>query len=239
MKPVIGITLESTRDPENPRSGGTLTLNWNYPQTIVEFGGTPLLIPPMADMAEIAKLIDGLLIPGGLDIDAAEYGEKNDEHSELQDPVRYGSERRLLDKVPANLPILGICYGCQFLNVYRGGKLIQHLPEVLGNESHSGGTLQEVVLEPDSALSQLVGSASVNGKSYHHQAVGALGANLRAVGHAEDGTVEALEATDRPWVFGVQWHPERTPDSQSSIRLFRSFVDAAAEFSLRRTGPAR
>jgi putative glutamine amidotransferase len=228
MKPIIGITVESRHDPDEPRTRGSMSLNWNYGQAIEEAGGVPILIPPMADMAEVARVIDGWLIPGGYDIDARRWGEENHEKVELQDPARYDGEAGLLRQIDRDLPVLGICYGCQFLNVARGGSLIQHLPDVV-ETGHTGGVLQSY----DIASSKLreVAGPRVEGKSYHHQAVGEVGEGLTVVAKAEDGTVEAVEATDRPWMIGVQWHPERTMEDPAMRRLFEEFVTQARQFA--------
>ena len=235
MKPLIGITLECRRESGNDRSGGTLSLNWNYAQRIADLGGVPLLVPPQADMAVVAELLDGWLIPGGYDIDAARFGQENHPKAELQDPERYRSESELLKALPADVPILGICYGCQFLNVARGGTLVQHLPDVVGDDRHSGGTRETNALDPDSHLMKVFGAGEVEGLSFHHQACGDLGEGLRAVSRAPDGTIEAIEATDRPWVVGVQWHPERLPLDPTTQRLFEAFVARAAEYRQERS----
>ncbi len=233
MKPIIGITVDCTHEPENFRTRGKLELNWNYAQAVSDAGGVPILIPPTADMAQISQIIHGWLIPGGDDIDAAQFGEENHPAVQLQDPARFESEASLLKVVDKDLPVLGICYGCQFMNVTRGGKLIQHLPDEVGHSEHSEGTLQEYQIDGGSKLAAVIAVQSVAGKSYHHQAVSELGADLTIVARSDDGTVEALEATDRPWMIGVQWHPERTLEDPASRRLFEDFVNAAREFMLK------
>lgn len=232
MSPIIGITVDSKQDPD-PRTRGTLSLNWNYAQAIADAGGIPVLIPPMADMKQIAQMIDGWLIPGGDDIDACRFGEENHPEVRLQDPARYDGESRLYAEVDSDLPVFGICYGCQFLNVERGGSLVQHLPDVVGHESHSGGTLQEYSIE-ESRLSDATGTTRIEGKSYHHQAVKSAGQGLRVVAKSDDGTIEAVEATDRPWMIGVQWHPERTLEDEATQRLFKDFIEAARAYSLKK-----
>ncbi len=234
MKPIIGITVECKHKPDDDRTHGQFQLNWNYAEMVAEAGGVPLVIPPMADMKAVAPLIDGWLIPGGDDIDAARFGEENHPKVELQDPARYESEAALWKEISAEMPVLGICYGCQFLNVIRGGSLVQHLPDVVNHEAHSGGTMQGYCLNPESKTAHILGTSTPEGRSYHHQAVGKLGEGLQAVGSHEDGTVEALEATDRPWMIGVQWHPERTPQNDDTRNLFRSFIQAAADFNARK-----
>ncbi len=229
-KPIIAITVESRRDLEDARTGGRIELNWNYTQAIVDAGGVPIVVPPVADMDEIAAIVDGWLIPGGDDLDPALWEEEKHPQASLQDGTRYAAERRLFDALPPEMPIFGICYGCQAINVLRGGSLDQHLPDTVGHEGHSGGTMQTYRINVDSRLSESAQAVTMEGKSYHHQAVARVGAGLKVVAKAEDGIVEAVEATDRPWLVGVQWHPERTQDDPKTRRLFKRFVEAAANY---------
>jgi putative glutamine amidotransferase len=230
VKPIIGITVDCVHDPEDIRTRGKLTLNWNYAQSVADAGGVPLILPPMADMATVAGLIDGWLVPGGDDIDACHFGQENHPKVSLQDPARYAGEKRLFEAADPAMPVLGICYGCQFLNVVRGGTLHQHVPDHVGHEQHSGGTLQKYDLA-ESKLKTLVGDEAIEGKSYHHQAVDQVAQGLQVVARHEDGTVEAVEATDRPWMIGVQWHPERTPEDAATQRIFSEFIAAAARYA--------
>lgn len=229
-KPLIAITVESRRDSENPRTGGKMELNWNYAQMIADAGGLPLVVPPVADMAEVAKVADGWLIPGGDDLDSALWGEPLHPKASIQDGSRYEAERGLFDALDPKTPVLGICYGCQVINVLRGGSLNQHVPDEVGHEEHAGGTMQAYAVDEGSLLAQSTGATRIEGRSYHHQAIGRVAEGLKVVAKAEDGTVEAVEATDRPWLVGVQWHPERTPDDQATRQLFERFVAAAAAY---------
>ena len=230
MKPLIGITVNAKEEPEE-KTGGKLWLNWNYAQVISDAGGIPILIPPQADMKELAGVLHGWLIPGGYDIDAKHFGEQNHPMVIPIEEERFQAEAELYKHLDADVPVLGICYGCQFLNVQRGGNLIQHLPDVVGHEAHEGGTPQKYQIDSGSKLSTIVGSEVMEGKSYHHQAIGDLGKGLTVVGKHEDGMVEAIEADDRPWMVGVQWHPERTFSDPSSRKLFEAFVSAARDYA--------
>jgi putative glutamine amidotransferase len=234
MKPVIAITVDYERDEADPRTGGKLQLNWNYAQAVVDAGGIPVLIPPMADMHEVAEMIDGWLIPGGNDIDAKNWGEENHPLVKPIEEERFEGERELMRAVNPDMPVFGICYGCQFINVIRGGNLIQHLPDVVGHEQHTGGTMQDYSVDGSSKLSNLIGSEQISGKSYHHQAIGGTGEGLKVVARGDDGTVEAIESTDRPWMIGVQWHPERTAEDEKTQGLFRSFIEAAVAYAARK-----
>lgn len=231
MKPIIGITVECEHRPEDPRTRGELHVHWNYAQAVADHGGVPILIPPTADVETVAKILDGWLIPGGPDIDASRWGEANHPKVEVQDPARYEVEAALYEAIPKEMPILGICYGCQFLNVVRGGSLIQHLPDVVGHEEHSSGQVFSYSVAPNSKIRAATGQPAMEGKSYHHQAIERLGNGLEITAHAEDGTVEALEATDRPWVVGVQWHPERTLENPATESLLRTFVEQCRRFA--------
>lgn len=235
MKPRIGIAADARRDPADDRSLGRVQLNWNYAYLVAEAGGVPLIVPPMADMAELAGTIDGWLIPGGDDLDPALWGEAPHPKSSLQDPVRFAGERTFFEAAPRDLPILGICYGAQALNVLMGGTLEQHVPDRVGHEEHAGGTLQTYAIEPGSRLASVVQATEVAGKSYHHQAIAQVAPGLRAVARHDDGTVEAVEGTAARWLIGVQWHPERTPADPATVRLFEAFVEAARSFRRQRS----
>lgn len=232
MKPIIGITVDAEFREEDGRTKGILSLNWNYAEVIREAGGVPLLIPPQADPSTIAFIIDGWLIPGGGDLDPSKWNEELHPEAKLIRPERPNFETKLFAEIPTELPVLGICYGCQFLNVVHGGSLHQHLPEHT-NKVHTEGPLDSYVIKPDSQTAAIMGT-NPKGMSFHHQAVNRVGNGLRIVGHSDDGTVEALESVERPWMIGVQWHPERTPSDAESVALFKSFVDAAANYRVAR-----
>jgi putative glutamine amidotransferase len=231
VKPIIGISSEYVPNTENPDRGDKLELSRLYVDAVREAGGVAVVIPPSTDIEAAARIIDGWLIPGGDDIDAKHFGQENHPKADVGDPARWEAESELYRRAHPHLPILGICYGCQFLNVARGGDLIQHLPERVGHENDRGNRMQSYRLEQGSKLFDIVGQEEVVGKSAHHQAVDRPGENLRVVAVNDDGIVEALEATDRPWTIGVQWHPERTPDDEATRRLFRDFIEAAAAFA--------
>lgn len=153
---------------------------------------------------------DGLLIPGGVDIHPARYGE------EIQGSVGIDEELdeaqfSLLDLfVKAGKPVFGICRGCQLMNIYFGGSMIQHIPEAEAHTDIAKGVdnVHFVKSVPETAMQQLFGDRfKVN--SSHHQACKEIGKGLKVTLWSEDGIAEALEHEELP-VAGVQWHPERT-----------------------------
>ena len=226
-KPIIGITGDVVEVKDARTGGARVQLNINYAEMVARAGGVPLIITPHSDPESVASLIDGLLIPGGMDIDARHFGEENHPANELQHPERFRIEAAVYRALPGQLPILGICYGCQFVNVMQGGKLEQHTPDRVGSNEHSSGELQTYEVDSESRFAGVVGAPIVEGRSFHHQAVSVVGEGLKVVATHRDGTVEALEGTDGRFCILVQWHPERTPDDDATVRLFQSFIDGA------------
>lgn len=228
--PIIGITCDLYHSPDDGVFGPQYKLRSNYCERVVAAGGVPVIIPTVADMAALAPLLDGVLIPGGLDIDPVHFGQERHPKADLQDPSRWKAESGLYQLLPTEAPVFGICYGSQFLNVVHGGTLHQHLPDVVDHAQHEGGTMQDYRVESGSRLHQTVGMEVVGGKSYHHQAIDQVAPGLRAVAWHDDGTIEAVEGTGPRWLIGVQWHPERTPDRPETQRLFEAFIEAARAY---------
>jgi gamma-glutamyl-gamma-aminobutyrate hydrolase PuuD len=227
MRPIIGITVAGTPDPQGRPEYARHGVTRGYADAVAAAGGCPILVPPPADAGIIAGLIDGWLIPGGDDIPGAFYGQDTHPEARTEDPERISLEQALFAAVRPDLPILGICYGCQLLNVLNGGTLHQHLPDVVGHEGHSGGAMQDYRLVEGSLAARSLGTAAPQGRSYHHQAVDQVADSLRAAGWSEDGTLEALEDASGRWRLGIQWHPERTLDDAGSRALFAAFIEEA------------
>ena len=229
-RPRIGVTtyLETARHGVWEHEAAVLPRT--YLDVVVRAGGTPVLLPPLPEAdASVLDVLDGLVLSGGGDVDPAGYGAAPHPRTGGTSAVRDGAEQTLLRAaLDRDVPVLGVCRGMQVLNVALGGTLVQHLPEVVGSESHRpepatfGRT--RVRLEPGSLLNGLLGD-EVEVDCYHHQAVDVLAPPLTAVGRADDGTVEAVELRGPRFAVGVQWHPEQTGDD---LRLFRGLVEAAA-----------
>src|SRR4029453_13881727 len=166
----------------------------------------------------------------GSDIDPSEYGQ--DVHPETNGtrPDRDRGELALLRAaLGRESPVLAVCRGSQVLNVARGGDLVQHLPEVVGDEKHkhTPGVFadHEVDVKEGTRLSSLLGERAPV-KSHHHQGFGEVGDGLVGVAWAEDGTLEALEDPSKRFAVGVLWHPEEGEDAT----LFRALVDEARAY---------
>ena len=207
----------------------------DYLDGVERAGGIPVLIPPQDLDSEGARRIlagmDGLLLCGGRDVDPSRYGQEPGQHTDSPDPRRDRTEDALLEvAIETGLPTLGICRGAQMLNVHRGGTLIQHLPDVVGDTRYQQGggtfTMMPVRITPDTRLHDIVGGGeSIDAAAmYHHQAIDAVGEGLRVSALSDDGIVEAVEMPDHPFCVAVQWHPEETLED---LRLFAALVDAA------------
>ena len=201
-----------------------------YAAAVEGTGGVPVLLPPVgqegAADAVVARL-DGLVISGGADVDPSAYGAKPHARTAGWRPDRDAWERALLDAAEAaRLPVLGVCRGMQVMAVQAGGGLVQHLPELVGDDRHSPGGDEfgevEVTTEAGSRVAALVGDRlSVN--CHHHQSV-ASHPGFVASAHATDGTLEAMEQPGDRFCVGVQWHPETAAD----VGLLAGLVRAAA-----------
>ncbi|HTV13853.1 MAG TPA: gamma-glutamyl-gamma-aminobutyrate hydrolase family protein [Acidobacteriaceae bacterium] len=208
-----------------------------YAQAIEAAGGVPVKVPLSNSPARVAQLVancEGVLLPGSpADVNPQKYGEERQPSCSDSDPEREAVDELLLQDA-SNLykPLLGICYGFQALNVWRGGTLIQH---VQSNVNHAAGRAvpDAHVIEVDakSRLRRMLGLNSRNSlavNSSHHQAVGILGDGLIRAAWSEDGVIEAAETHGDHFVVGVQWHPERVfQENRSAQGLFQAFVDAA------------
>lgn len=202
-----------------------------YVSAVQRAGGLALILAPdpvtVADPDEALDAVDGLILAGGVDMDPAGYGAERHPAVTRTVPERDAFEialaRRALER---DLPLLGICRGMQVLNVACGGTLIQHLPDDVGHEDHrrTPGSFDDadhdVRLEAGSIAARAAGETLHGTKSHHHQGVDRLGAGLRVTGWATlDDLPEAIEAPDRGFALGVQWHPEADPAS-SVIAVF-------------------
>ncbi len=171
---------------------------------------------------------NGLLLPGGGDMDPAFFGENNCGSVNI-DPALDQAQLSSLDAfLRLNKPVLGICRGMQLLNVYFGGSILQDLPTASVHAWNGNDQVHPVQCVSGSVLGRLYGpSCLVN--SAHHQGLGRLGSNLKVTQTAPDGVIEAVEHTKKP-VLGVQWHPERTgslprqPGLADGDRLIQYFL---------------
>ena len=175
--------------------------------------------------------MDGILLPGGNDVNPALYHEDNTASRELNKRLDWFELAVLSEAVKYKIPVLGICRGHQLINVFFGGSLIQNIEncdihdyyEDLRDRAHSS------IIKNPSFLFHIYGTDRIGINSAHHQAIGVLGKGLREAQYSEDGLIEAIYHVELP-IFGVQWHPERMclkntrPDTVDGLKLFWYFV---------------
>jgi gamma-glutamyl-gamma-aminobutyrate hydrolase PuuD len=231
-KPLVGITTYLTPARWGVWEMAAALIPYDYVRAVEEAGGRALLVPPSEDgVEETLDAVDGLIFSGGSDLDPGLYGQEA--HSETDGVVaeRDRAELALLQAALArDMPVLAICRGSQVLNVARGGDLVQHLPDVIGDETHKhtpgAWADHDVEIEQGTRLGRLLGGDRAPVKSHHHQGFGRIGEGLRVSAHADDGTIEALEDPDARFAVGVLWHPEAGEDR----KLFEGLVREAAAY---------
>jgi gamma-glutamyl-gamma-aminobutyrate hydrolase PuuD len=237
MRPLIGVTTSFTPAHWGVWDAEAALVPAAYVRAIDRAGGRALLVPPSEDaVEETLAAVDALLLPGGSDVDPELYGQEPHAETYGVVPERDRGELALLARaLEHDMPVLAVCRGSQVLNIARGGDLVQHLPDVLGHERHKErpGFFgdHDVQLDASSRLGSLLGERAPV-KSHHHQGFGRLGRGLREVAWADDGTIEAIEDPDRPFLLGVLWHPEAGEDGA----LFTALVEAARAYREARAG---
>jgi len=228
--PIIGITTYGRNEPV------PFSLPSAYIDSVRTAGGIPVLLPPGdIDPALLLEPLDGLIIPGGGDIDPSWYGGAS-HHSiycvdSERDAFELGLARFALDN---HVPIFGICRGLQILIVASGGTLIPHVPDEYDGvhrldpepgQRHSTEHQVQITV-PESYIGQITRSTTFSVVSWHHQAVRTVPPEWQVVAHSlEDGLIEAVEHRSHPWAIGVQWHPELSPNTREHQQIFRAFVE--------------
>jgi putative glutamine amidotransferase len=227
-RPIIGLTTYAEHTTFGLQDTFAAVLPLSYVRAVHASGGRAVLVTPDDPDPEVLAGLAGIVFTGGSDLDPSHYGQARHPSTRVR-PERDAAELVLLRAaLDARLPVLGICRGMQLMAVARGGRLHQHLPEVLGHHGHrpdSGPKFgrHPVRLAPGSLAYAVLGaSAIVN--SFHHQGVADPG-GLRPTGWSpDDGLIEAVEDPDLPFALGVQWHPENGDDP----RPITALVAAAA-----------
>lgn len=221
---------------------------YDYCYSVALAGGAPVLIPlelgPQGWRSIYGRL-DGILFPGGVDVDPQHYGEAphpclGQVISELDEAELVLAQWALQDR----LPTLGICRGIQLLNVAAGGTLYQDISAQLAGvlnhrcsppEYPRGYRAHEVSIERGSRLHMVLGATRAQVNSHHHQAVKDVASGFRVTARSPDGVVEAIEMDGECFVVGVQWHPESmAADDEQMLSLFAAFVQASRQWALTR-----
>lgn len=213
-----------------------------YVESLQRAGAQEAVIGPRhldhAEALAVLERFDGLVLPGGGDVNPSQYGQDSAPQTYGVNAQRDEFEFALCAAaIELQLPLLAICRGTQVLNVALGGTLHQHIADDFpghGKPGVEGGqNVHPVLLVAQSRVADAMSSTLVDSSCHHHQAIDRLGAGLRVTARCEDGTVEAIELEGPGWVAGVQWHPEDTAAIDPAQQgLFDAFVSIARrEFS--------
>ncbi|MGI8631633.1 MAG: gamma-glutamyl-gamma-aminobutyrate hydrolase family protein [Solirubrobacterales bacterium] len=242
-RPLIGVTTSEVRvaGSAKPTDQGDparteMVLGLSYVEAVERAGGLPVVLPPLENPAvePLLRCLDGLLLTGGPDLDPETYGARR--HPELGPTEREIDRFELSATALADardMPLLAICRGSQALNVARGGTLVQHLPDrgespIDHRQTLAGDrTVHPVRIATGTRLAEIMEVEHAEANSFHHQAIDQIGTGLRPVAWAPDGVIEGVEATDRAFAVGVQWHAESLVERPEHLRLFEGLVDAA------------
>lgn len=226
-KPIIGLSAANIFDERMYAQRIT------YPRAIEENGGICVMLPCMPNtdnVREIVAMLDGLMVPGGADVDPSVYNTERKEYcgkssmtDDAYDIALYKEARK------QGKPILAICRGMQIINACEGGTLFQDIPIEHGKDiNHS--MLPNMVenfhsanIDADSELAKIIGT-TVEINTSHHQAVKDVAPGFKLIGKAPDGIPEAMQTLDGS-VICVQWHPERMQDRDEMKNLIKHFID--------------
>ncbi|MEF9876084.1 MAG: gamma-glutamyl-gamma-aminobutyrate hydrolase family protein [Gordonibacter sp.] len=232
MKPIVGISSQYDYHPER------YSIARDYVTFLESSNAVALVIPPCdsrGDLTALLSLCDGLLIPGGSDINPALYREKRLSPTEKPNPKRDGTEAFFVEyALSADVPFLGICRGMQMANVVLGGSLHQDLKacgryenhwqeEPLSEATHTVNTVA------DTPLAKTLGTLSIKTNSAHHQGISELSSDLDVMGQTEDGLVEAFYRARSSFFWGIQWHPEMERPNKHSRAIAKAFVGACTD----------
>lgn len=235
MRPIIGIT---TYDSTSQAGLPIVALQISYVNAILDAGGLPVLLPSQLNQGEWMEIypsLRGILFTGGGDIapgyfagaDHPKIGDVDDERDSLELPLlRFAAEN--------GKPFLGICRGCQVVNVALGGTLYTHIPDqVVTDIRHDcypdmprNHIAHPVRVEEDSHIAKIFGEPILQVNSLHHQGIKDLAPTLKPVAYAPDGLIEAVEVPGHPFGFAVQWHPEWLTGQREMRNLFAAFIEA-------------
>ena len=223
-RPLVGIAPS--------RDGDKTMMAMRYMDAVWYAGGLPMVLSYTTDpekLAEYARICDGFLFSGGVDVDPVRYGEEKQFDSVEIDEMRDTFEEALFKAIyPTKKPILGICRGIQSINVWMGGTLHQHL-EGHRQSAPAQEPTHSIQIREGSMLHRLCGKTEVMVNTFHHQAIKTPAPALTVDAVSPDGIIEAVHEEGHPFLFAMQSHPEfyySKEGDDHSLAIFTAFVNA-------------
>lgn len=243
-KPLIGLNCDFRGT--NQGTPAYCYLAAGYFDSIVNAGGTPVLLPPTADadsLGRILDMLDGFVLVGGGDLDPRNDGYMLHSSVRPMEARREEFDRRLAQEISnRRMSLLAIGVGLQLINVIEGGNLYYHLPIDLPSaiphrDPQDPNHRHSLVVEPKSVLGRVYGEGEIRVTSRHHMAIDRLADSFRVTARCQDGVIEGIESNLEDWfVIGCQFHPESPAASALDIRIFEEFIEGigvrAGHFSL-------
>lgn len=253
MKPVIGITCALQKPggmgPVPTSALPIYHVSTDYCLAVEKVDAIPLIIPMVQSdtMREnILENIDGLIVTGGGgSLPQSVLQQPYLPSLREQNPERYAFDSSLIKKaLRLEMPLVGICRGNQMINEVTGGTIYSRLQtEIPGTMCHNqeglapwGEPWHPLILDPESALARIFGTLKIEVNSLHHQSIHKVGKGLKAVAYAPDGVVEAIESEEHPFVFGLQFHPEKMMGEPFANNFFRALREAALAYKKAKGG---
>lgn len=230
-KPIIGVI------PLYDEEKNSYWMIPGYLNGIQEAGGIPMILPVLdnpTDLNQVLSTLDGVLFPGGQDVDPSIYNHEKKSYCGQIYQQRDTLEAYILNYVIEHqIPALGICRGIQFMNAALGGTLYQDLDIEHPSTTNHHMTppydrgVHMVRIIKDTPLYEILHKDELSVNSYHHKAIWDLSTRLKAMAISEDDLIEAVYMPNHKFLIALQWHPELSKDSVESKQLFKSFVDAS------------
>ncbi len=231
MKPIIGVLV--TIDNNKMTSA-----NYTYARAVTELGGTPIILPYTTDEEDVNNFIslcDGFLFSGGKDVEPCRFNEEILNDSLVIHHYRDDLEFKAFSNIMStNKPILGICRGCQVINIALGGSIYQDIPTQIPSQINHRQTegqteySHDINVVKDTPLYKLVGGRDrIKANSFHHQSIKKLGNGLKLMATADDGVIEGAYLDSDRYLRIYQWHPEKLFDKHDyNNQIIKDFIDA-------------
>jgi putative glutamine amidotransferase len=237
QKPLIGLNADYRQAQGSQPSFSVITAG--YYDSIVRAGGIPVIIPPMTDeddLARIVDMLDGIVMVGGADLDPRRDGFMLHPSVRQMDARRERFDRMLMQLVvDARLPVFGIGVGMQLLNLTMGGNLFLHIPEdiptaIPHKDAQDPGHRHSLEVCPNSLMERVYGDGEIRVSSRHHMAIDDVAPGFAVTARCPDGVIEAIESEMQDWIaIGTQFHPENEAASALDLRIFEEFIELIRE----------